>query len=169
MEKNYNDYKNELIQDILMDNFSQNQLISLWNDMCNDKCNTHYIYDMEEFDSIMSDYTPTEIVRLIMNNTDFDADKDYFSFSNGDIETFELVEEYSYFCIHELSDYLIKSKWDKLKYYEKEFMEEIVRLCNDKNGCAANVLEDIKAFGFVNVITDDWNDLIGLINKLIGK
>jgi hypothetical protein len=82
---------------------------------------------------------------------------------------FNTLDEFDYFSFVDLADYLIKSKWDKLKYYEKEFIEEIVRLCDDKNGCAANVLEDIKAFGFVNVITDDWNDLIGLINKLIGK
>lgn len=166
----YNKNKNTLVQDILLEEIPMVDIIDLWNNMCNDEGLDTIIYPMSDFNIVLRNNTPSEIAMYVSQcENEFSLKKIYFSFYGGRLMCFNTLDEFDYFSFVDLADYLIKSKWDKLKYYEKEFMEEIVSLCSDKNGCAANVLEDIKAFGFVNVITDDWNDLIGLINKLIGK
>ena len=45
-------------------------------------------YDMDEFDELMSNYTPMEIAQMIFFNNDFNPNDDYFRFNAyGNIET----------------------------------------------------------------------------------
>lgn len=82
----------ERLYDIL-ENMDADEYIELVQTMNMDKADA--IQSMTEFDDVMSEMSPTEMVEWVHNNYDFDVDDDYFiDTGRGDLESFNDPTDY---------------------------------------------------------------------------
>lgn len=92
---------------------------------CSEKCPDDCLYDMYEFDELMSDYTPTELAQRVFFG-DFNPNHDYFYFNGyANLESWEWsAEEYYKDNIDE--DYFLEYCEEEgyLDDYEKEEEED---------------------------------------------
>ena len=68
--------------------------IGLYNDYIDDNNYEEHLYYMNELDDLLSGYSPTEIIDMVMSNDDFSTRDEYFYFNgNGNLVSSDSVEE----------------------------------------------------------------------------
>ena len=68
--------------------------ISLYNDYIDDNNYEEHLYYMNKLDDLLSGYSPTEIIDMVMSNDDFSTRDEYFYFNgNGNLVSSDSVEE----------------------------------------------------------------------------
>ena len=73
--------KIDSIVNILKDYWSNGDIVSLWNNYCEEhRCDDDIIQDMSLFDDLFGDMSPLDIVRRVKYG-DFRPDDDYFAFN----------------------------------------------------------------------------------------
>ena len=100
--------KIDSIVDILQNDWSKGDLISLWNEYCEEhRCYDDNIEYMESFDDLFGDLSPLDIVRRVQYG-DFRPDDDYFGLNGyGNLVSFNDLEDYGPFSYGELAEYLV--------------------------------------------------------------
>lgn len=95
----------------------------VWNDYCyTNSLDDNNIYDMDEFDDIMSDSTPTDIAERIFYG-DFKPCDNYFNFDGrGNLASFDYLEEL--ISIDDLAQYICSTDDDLNNYDLRHFLDE---------------------------------------------
>ena len=104
----------ERIKEII-EEMSTEDKIALWNEYCDSSNRADdWIYSMEEFDEIMNEREPWDIVRTCYFG-DFNPTHEYFWFNGyANLESdYDIDGEKSPFYIDELVDYIVENKEDK--------------------------------------------------------
>ena len=103
--------KEKRIKEII-ENMSEEDKISLWNNYCSNASTSEYwIYQMEEFDEIMSGREPLDIARTCYFGG-FNPTHEYFWFNGyGNLESDNWIDgEKSPFYIDELVEYIVENE-----------------------------------------------------------
>ena len=102
--------KTEMIKDLL-ENMSESQLYTIANEY-SDKTNYYddRIYDMDEFDEIMSGMSPSDIATKIFYG-DFRPNDNYFKFDGyANLESFDYISDEV--DLEEIADYIVDNDED---------------------------------------------------------
>lgn len=92
----------------LLENMSDSELISIWNEYQSNINGDSYIYDMDDFDEIMSGYKPWEIARCCFYSGKFCPANSYFWFNGyGNAESSDYPIDRIY--IDDMIDYIIEN------------------------------------------------------------
>lgn len=99
----------EQAKDIIVDNFSDDEIIKAYNEYCESMNDMDsIIYDMSEFNEIMSSLPPIEIACEVLNGN-FDPADDYFTFDGyGNAESLLGCQVFSFFVENVDDDYIIE-------------------------------------------------------------
>jgi hypothetical protein len=170
-EFNINTYKHEFIVDRLKIDFNDEELMCIWNEIDSTRDCNKSIYQMKELNYILRKDTPANIVRMT-NHKDFDLNHFFIYWLDLDkgekLHSALVIENIPYFSFEDVATYLINTNSKKLLVYENElrdyFLNEL--FLSDKDD-AQKVLDNLMAFGMVDIIRNDWNKIYGLIQKLI--
>lgn len=87
--------------------------IALWNESCYEcNCGDDEICDMQDFDELMSDNTPSEIASRIFYGGGFNPNHDYFAFDGyANLVSFDFTDdEGSPFYIDDLVDRIVRNE-----------------------------------------------------------
>lgn len=112
------DYADEIIE--YLEDMSDNELITAWNEYQNENYYENQVYYMEEFNEIMDNYTPLEIANLVWHG-DFNPNDDYFTFGVY-LESHYSVSDL--ISIDELADFIIDNGNDLDNYGINEIIEK---------------------------------------------
>ena len=162
--------KIDSIVNILKNYWSNGDLISLWNDYCDEhRCDDDTIENMELFDDLFGDMSPLDIVRRVQYG-DFRPDDDYFGFNGyGNLVSFNDLSDYGPFSYEVLAEYLVDNgdgdfevDTDMLQDY---FVEEYFA---DMEWTEITALIDrISADEPFDLLMDDWDDLAEIVKEHI--
>ena len=114
--------KTEMIKDLL-ENMSESQLYIIVNEYF-DKTNYYddRIYDMDEFDEIMSGMSPSEIATKIFYG-DFRPNDNYFKFNGyANLESFDYISDEV--DLEEIADYIVDNDEDFDNSDIREILDE---------------------------------------------
>lgn len=167
-EININTYKYEFIVDRLEMDFSDEELMHIWNEIDSTRDCSKPIYQMKELNYVLRNNTPTDIV-ILTHHDKFDSNHNFIYFAtDGRLCTALILDYIPFFKHDEIAKYLINTNSKKLQVYENElrdyFLSEL--FLSDKDD-AKKVLDNLMAFGMADIIGGDWNKIYGLIQKLI--
>lgn len=94
----------EQIKEFLENEIDDGQLKQIWNDYCDTYSGDDVVYDMDEFDDIMSSSTPTDIADRIFYG-DFKPCHKYFSFNGyANLVSTDYLDDLIY--ISDLAEYI---------------------------------------------------------------
>lgn len=160
--------KIDFVYDRFQLDFTDDDLMVIWNEMDSTRRGDKQIYKYDELNHLLRNDTPTDIV-IMTHHDKFDSDDNFMYLTdNGKLNTVFILDDVPFFSYDEIVKYYINTKPDKLKVYENEmrdyFLKEAFLSDRDK---AASILDNLIVFGMVNIITSDWNKIYGLIQKLI--
>ena len=113
----------EQIKEFLQD-LDDEELKQIWNDYCNaNSYSDDFVYDMDEFDDIMSNSTPTDIVNRIFYG-DFKPCHEYFSFNGyANLVSSDYLDDLIH--ISDLAEYIYNNQDEQSDYTElDEFLHE---------------------------------------------
>lgn len=165
---NLNICKIDFVYDRFQMDFTDDELMAIWNEMDSTRKGDKQIYKYDEINHLLRNDTPTDIVKLI-HHDNFDNNHNFIYFANdGRLCSVFILDNIPFFSYDEIIKYYINANPNKLKVYENEmrdyFLNEAFLSDRDK---AASILDNLIVFGMVNIITSDWNKIYGLIQKLI--
>nr|DAS05204.1 MAG TPA: hypothetical protein [Caudoviricetes sp.] len=109
----------EQVKDILIDNLSDDELISEYNEYC-EYCNDmdSVVYSMYEFDEVVSNFTPMELARSIVYG-EFNPYDDWFTFDGyGNLQSLKNSNIFDFFVENVDDDYIIKLAEECEEEYE---------------------------------------------------
>ena len=113
----------EQIKEFLQD-LDDEELKQIWNDYCDvNSYSDDFVYDMEEFDDIMSNSTPSDIANRIFYG-DFKPCHEYFSFNGYEnLVSSDYLEDLIH--ISDLAEYIYNNQ-DEQSYIDEldEFLHE---------------------------------------------
>ena len=99
----------EQAKNILVDNLSDDELITEYNEYC-EYCNDmdSIVYSMDEFDEIAASFTPMELASRVVYG-EFNPSDDWFMFDGYDnLKSFSDCDVFDFFCENVESDYIIE-------------------------------------------------------------
>lgn len=165
---NLNLHRIDFVYDRLQMDFNDDELLSIWNELDSTKKGDKQIYKYNELNYLLRNDTPTDIV-ILTHHDNFDSNHKFIYYADdGRLCTAFILDYIPFFNCEDIARYLINSKSKKLKVYENEmrdyFLKEAFLSDRDK---AASILDNLIVFGMVNIITSDWDNIYGLIQKLI--
>ena len=113
----------EQIKNFLENEIDDIQLKQIWNDYCDTYCGDDFVYDMDEFDDIMSNSTPTDIADRIFYG-DFKPCHKYFKFNvYANLVSSDYLEDLIH--ISDLAEYIYNNQDEQSDYTElDEFLHE---------------------------------------------
>ena len=166
--------KNEMISSIITFEMTEEKLIEIWNDMCIKKLDDRLIHSMKDLNSIFIDWEPKNLIKLVTNSPHFDTDKDYFAFDKDELDSFDMISNYSGFIETELITYIIDYRVDVLENYINTFINTFTDKFHNHTNIenSKDIIQTMIQKGFLDIIKDDWNKLAELlitmsnINKL---
>lgn len=111
------------IKEFLENEIDDRQLKQIWNDYCDNYCSDDFVYDMDEFDDIMCNSTPTDIANRIFYG-DFKPCHEYFSFNGyANLVSADYLEDL--ISIDDLAEYIYNNQDEQSDYTElDEFLHE---------------------------------------------
>lgn len=157
----------ELIDDIL----DSNSVIALWNSMAGHSDGKYnMIYIMENLDLVFEKMKPKDIIAAVYNNDRFSLEEKYFMYS----ESTGLVSFTGFPNVlldsdmKALAEYLIKEMPDVLLKHKDYLIDSFIDSHSFFNWDEAKrVLETMMAFGYVNILQDDWDTLYDMVSSLM--
>lgn len=112
------EYAEEITE--LLEDMSDNELITTWNEYQNENYYENQVYYMEEFNEIMNGYEPLQLASLVWNG-EFNPNDDYFTFGVY-LESHYSVSDL--ISINELADFIIDNGNDLDNYEITEIIEK---------------------------------------------
>ena len=160
--------KIDFVYDRLQMDFNDDELMAIWNELDSTRKGDKQIYKYVELNYLLRNDSPTDIVKLT-HHDNFDSNHKFIYYADdGRLCTAFILDNIPFFNHEDIARYLINSKSNKLKVYENEmrdyFIKEAFLSDGDK---AASILDNLIVFGMVNMINSDWDNIYGLIQKLI--
>jgi hypothetical protein len=160
--------KIDFVYDRLQMDFNDDELMSIWNEMDSTRKGDKQIYKYDRLNYLLRNDSPTDIVKLT-HHDNFDSNHKFIYYADdGRLCTAFILDNIPFFNHEDIARYLINSKSNRLKVYENEmrdyFINEAFFSDRDK---AASILDNLIVFGMVNMINSDWDNIYGLIQKLI--
>jgi len=115
----------------ILNNMNTAEIVEIHNQYCESAdCMEKYIYSMDEFNEVMENTSPWQIVSMCFSGYKFSPEHDYFCFNDdGDLESFDSApSKNSGISINDIAGYIDKTE-DSLNN------EEIQELFNPRNFC----------------------------------
>lgn len=166
-----NENKINIVRELIEDVLDSNSVIALWNSMAGHSDGKYsMIYIMENLDLVFEKMKPKDIIAAVYNNDRFSLEEKYFMYSedNGlvSFNGFPVVLIDSE--VKALAEYLIKEMPDALLKHKSYLIDGFIdshRFFNWDE--AKRVLETMMAFGYVNILQDDWDTLYDMVSSLM--
>ena len=100
--------KIDVISNIIKENWSNEEIVGVWNDYCDKHCCCDdMIFYMGSFNELYDGVKPIEIVERVIYG-DFRTDDDFFAFNGyGNIVSFNDVHDYGSFDMRYVAEYLV--------------------------------------------------------------
>lgn len=163
--------KIDAIIEIIRNYWDDEELITAWNLMCEEKGNMdEYIECMSSFNEIFADKKPLDAIEMV-RGCNFGTMDDYFAFNRyGNIESFSDVSDYSCFDYGCVAEYLMKHGDSETATVEVEemityFVDEYFNY-SDEDEMRALVEEYIEKESY-DLLTTDWDLLAEEIKENI--
>ena len=128
------------------------------------------IFPMSSFNEMFDSKSHLDVIKMV-HNCQFGVDDDYFSFNTeGDIESFSDINDFSSFSYYDLADYLA-DKGDSLtkEVDSDELLAYFVEEYFDDDTNVRNILSDIIEKGEepFDLLMDNWDDLFETAKNII--
>lgn len=128
------------------------------------------IFPMSSFNEMFGSKSHLDVIQMV-HNRPFGVKDDYFSFNtDGDIESFSDINDFSSFSYYDLADYLA-DKGDSLtkEVDSDELLAYFVEEYFDDDDNVRNILSDIIEKGEepFDLLMDNWDDLFETAKNII--
>ena len=164
------DKKTNIIIEIIDDVFDNDTIITYWNYLAGHYADGMYsmIYNMDNLDIVLKNEKPSDIIAAIDRSEDFYLKEKYFMYGKVmGLKSFDFVTA-NEICYETLAEYLVTNKpevFDKHKDYMVNGFIDSYQFFNCEE--AHRVLTTMIAFGYINMVKDDWDTLYNMVSSLM--
>ena len=164
----FEEIKRAAIENAIAEDWSDSDKVSAWNEYCNrnnsmDDC----IYSMWEFDDLMADRKPSEIIDLA--GSDFSSHDAYFAFDGyGYLVSGDSVDDFEFYEEDAVIDRIIKDGTKDFPDLDEDIIrEDFIATLVDYTDFTETQIEEALDEQYCDLITDDWSDIAEEVAKYI--
>ena len=162
-----------LLENLKSKEFSD--IVHDWNIRCEiDDCNDDRIYNMDEFNEVLKEKTPVEIIKMTSHSR-FNLENVYFAFVTDDyVVSFDDINEYKKLDYTKLLDCLIEyHDWYTYKFQTTDirglyhaFLDCYPDIYNGDD-VLIDIINDYIIDNCGSLLEEDWNELANDIKKML--
>lgn len=155
--------KIDAISNIIKENWSNEEIVRVWNDYCDKHCCCDdMIFYMESFNELYDGVKPIEIVERVIYG-DFRTDDDFFAFNGyGNMVSFNDVDDYGSFDMRYVAEYLVDcGDSDYTEVDNEALLDEFIdeHFSDYDYDEIKNIIEAVMEEESFDLLMDNWDDL----------